>query len=206
VGERELHLGHGELHRIDALQVLGGNGGSADDLNGTGPGPVPTGHFIVQLRNGPGQGDISEFAVHVVRPGAGRVTEPDAVVLHDASVLFLNFHAVENFTGRLLHFAELMHVVPELRLGYHRVGSEDDHPVRLGVRVVVSGGLAAHHLIAVHNSSNSHSVNDKINKISQLDKVLMPTFDCSWNRFSKKQTKALSVPVLASNRTLFAQS
>lgn len=42
---------------------------------------------LTHLVHGASQGEVPVLAVHVVRAGAGVITEPDAVVLDDASVL-----------------------------------------------------------------------------------------------------------------------
>lgn len=157
VWEWELNTGLGELHRVGTLQVLGCNGGSSDDLDGTRTATVTTGHFIVQLRDCAGQGDVTKFTVHIVCARPGLVPQPDAVVLNDTVVLLHDFYNIQNFTRRLLHLSELMHVIPELRLGDHSVRCEDDHPVRLGVGMVLGGGFAADHLEMFHDARNCHS-------------------------------------------------
>jgi hypothetical protein len=156
VRQGELDLGLGELCGVDAEEVLGGDLCRADDLYGAGAGTVSASHFVVELRDGAGELDIPELAVHVVRSRAGRVTQPNAVVLDDAAVLLHELDAVQDFTRRLLHLAELVHVVPEFRLGDRRVGGKDDHAVGLGVGVFLVGGVAADHLVLAHQSSNSH--------------------------------------------------
>lgn len=85
-----------------------------------------------------------------------RVTQPDAVVLHCSAVLFDKLNAVQNFTSGLLHFAELVHVVPEFGLGNNCVGCEDDHAIGFRVGVVVSRSLAADDLELFHYTSDSH--------------------------------------------------
>ena len=154
--EWELDIGLGELHGVGTPEVLGGHDSRANDLDGTGASTVSAGHFIVQLAYGAGQFHISEFTVHVVSSRSRRVTQPDPVVLDSPRVLFDNFYAVQDFTCRLFHLTKLVHVVPELGLGDDRVWSKDDHSVCLWIGVILSGGLAAHHLILAHKSSNRH--------------------------------------------------
>ena len=156
MGEGELDVALGELHAVGAAEVLGAEGGGADDLDRSGTATVTAGHLVVQLGDGTGEGEVTELAVHVVGAGAGVVTEPDAVVLDDARVLLGDLGAVEDLTGGLLHLAELVEVVPELGLGDDRVGGEDDHPVSLGVGVIVGGHVPADDLVLTHLSRDGH--------------------------------------------------
>lgn len=96
------------------------------------------------------------------------ITNPDAVVFDNSVVLFHNLNDIQDFTSGFLHFTELMHVIPELGLGNHRVGGEDNHPVSLRVRLVFRGGLAANHLVVLHNTGDSHSEGFSREKISQM--------------------------------------
>ena len=156
MGEGELDVALGELHAVGASEVLGAENGGPDDLDGSGTAAVTAGHLVVQLGDGTGEGEVTELAVHVVGAGAGVVTEPDAVVLDDAGVLLGDLGAVEDLTGGLLHLAELVEVVPKLGLGDDRVGGEEDHPVSLGVRVIVGGHVPADDLVLTHLSRDGH--------------------------------------------------
>lgn len=158
VGKWELNIGLSELHAVDTLQVLGSNCGCADNLDGSWTGAVATGHFVVKLGDGSGQGNISEFTVHIVSTRSGRISQPDTVVLDDSVVLFDDLYAVQDFTGGLLHLSELVHVIPELGLGNHSVWCEDDHAVSLRVWDIIGGSLSAHNLKLLHNSGDSHSI------------------------------------------------
>jgi hypothetical protein len=159
VGKWELHLGLGKLQSIGTLQVRSGDCACSDNLDGSRASAVTTGHFIIQLRDCSGQGNISEFAVHIVGTRTRRVTKPDTVVLDNSVILFNNLHTVQDFTSGLLHLSELMHVIPELGLGDDRVGGKDDHPVSFWVWDVTGRGLAAHNLKLLHFSTDSHSDN-----------------------------------------------
>ena len=152
MSQGELDLGGSVLHGVGALQVGGLDHGRSDDLNGTGARAVSTGHFIVQLAHRTGQSHVSELAVHVVSTRPGIVTQPDAVVLDDPAVLFHKLNAVHDLTGGLLHFSELVQVVPELGLGNHWVGREHNHSVRFRIRVLFRGGVATHNLVLAHKS------------------------------------------------------
>ena len=66
VWEWELDTGLSELHGVGTLQVFGCDGGSSDDLDGARAATVTSGHFIVQLRDGSCQGNVTDFTVHVV--------------------------------------------------------------------------------------------------------------------------------------------
>ena len=145
--QRKFDFGFGKLHGVGSLQVFGGDRRCADDLDGTRAGTVSTGHFVVKLRDSPGQRNISELTVHVVRARARRVAKPDTVVVDNASIFFFDLDAIQDFTRCLLHLAELVHVIPELGLCNHRIRCEDDHSVRFGIGVVLGGGFSAHHLV-----------------------------------------------------------
>eukprot|EP00977_Amphora_coffeiformis_P015419 scaffold4510_cov183-Amphora_coffeaeformis.AAC.104 len=54
-----------------------------------------------------------------------------------------------------------MQVVPELGLGNHRVGCENNHSVRFRVGVLFRGGMATHNLVLAHKSCNSHPMQSK---------------------------------------------
>eukprot|EP00956_Cyclotella_meneghiniana_P041852 scaffold242241_cov17-Cyclotella_meneghiniana.AAC.1 len=77
MGQRELNLGLSKLHPIRPLQILGIHHGRTNDLNGTGTSTMPPRHFIVQLRNSPGQLQIAVFAIHVMSSGPAIVPEPN---------------------------------------------------------------------------------------------------------------------------------
>jgi len=113
---------------------------------------MPAGHFVVQLRNGASQRNVPELPVHVVRPRPTRIAQPDAVIFDDPPVLFYDFHAVQDLAGRFLHLAELVHVVPEFRFRNDGIRREDDHPVRLRIRMFLGRRLTADHLILSHHT------------------------------------------------------
>ena len=141
------------MHAIGASQVGVVDRGGANDLDGPGAGAVPSGHFVVELRDGARQFHVSELAVHVVRARARRITQPNAVILDRAHVLFEELDAIEDFARRLFHLAKLVHVIPELGFSNDLVGSEDDHSVSFGVGMILCGGLATDHLETTQLSS-----------------------------------------------------
>ena len=146
VRQRELGIRIGKLHSVNTLQVGRFDLAGADNLDGSRPGAVPSSHLVVQLRHGAGELDVPEFAVHVVGTATGGVPEPDAVVLDSASVLLNQLHNVNDFSSRLLHLAELVHVVPELGPGDNGARGKDDHSVGLRVGDLLGRGLAANDL------------------------------------------------------------
>ena len=156
MGQGELDVGLRELHPVGPLQILGPHHGRPNDLNGSGPRAMPPGHLVVQLRNGAGELQIPEFAIHVVRAGPRVVPQPDAVVLDGPRVLLGELDAIEDLSGGFLHFAELTHEVPEFGFGHGGVGGEDDHAVGFGVGIFGGAGFAAHHLILTHFSGDRH--------------------------------------------------
>ena len=94
VGKRELDLGLGELHTIHTPQILGSDSGCSNDLDGSRASTMTTGHFVVQLRDGTCQGDISVFSVHIVCTRSRVITEPDTIVLDNSVVLLHNLYTV----------------------------------------------------------------------------------------------------------------
>jgi len=173
VWQGELDLGLGKLHGVFALEVLRCDRGRSNDLDGARSCAVTARHFVVELADGTRQSGVSEFTVHVVGSTAAVVAQPNAVILDDARVLLHDLDTVQDFTRSLLHFAELVHVVPELGLGNDRVRCKDDHSVSFRVRVIFRGSLAADHLILTHNSTDSHSCVGKygIAAVSENDGV-----------------------------------
>ena len=155
-GEFDLRIG--ELHPVDTSEVGRLDDIGSNDLNRSRTGTMTTGHFIIQLGHGTRQGNISEFAIHVVSATSRVVPEPDPIVFDNARVLFYQLNTVQNFTSCLLHLTKLMHIIPEFRFGNDWVGCEDKHPVRLRIGVVFRRGLAADHLILFHDTRNRHSV------------------------------------------------
>jgi len=156
VRKGELNILLGKLHAVGPLQVGSLDSGCPDDLNGPWACAVAPSHLVVQLRDGAGESEVTELAVHVVRARAGRVTEPDAIVLHSAGVLLMKFDTVKDLASGLLHLAELVEVVPELRLSDDRVRGEDDHAVGLWVGVLLGSTVAAHHLVLAHFPRYGH--------------------------------------------------
>ena len=61
-------------------------------------GSVVSGHFHVELTDGPVQGDVSELLVNVVGVVSGLVLEGNSVSLHEVRVLFEDLGFI-NFTS-----------------------------------------------------------------------------------------------------------
>lgn len=84
---------------------------------------------------------------------------------------------VENFTGRLLHLPHLMHEIPELRGTGHLVRREHLHAVHRRVRLLLSGGLAAYHLVLAHRNhllqmiQEEQSGNTKRTSVDSLERL-----------------------------------
>lgn len=57
---------------------------------------------------------------------------------------------VKNLAGGLLHLSDLMHEIPETRLGVDLVGSKDLHAVCRRIRIGIGGSLAADDLVETH--------------------------------------------------------
>mmetsp|Transcript_9688 Transcript_9688/g.12000 ORF Transcript_9688/g.12000 Transcript_9688/m.12000 type:complete len:241 (-) Transcript_9688:140-862(-) len=148
MSQRKLHPLLRKLHRIRPLQIPWLDLRRPNNLNTPRPRPVPTGHFVIKLRNRTSQGNVPELPVHIMRTGATRVTQPNAVVFNDFGALFAEFNAVEDFTRGFLHFAELVHKVPELRFGNDGIGGEDDHAVGFRVGIFGGRGFSADYLVA----------------------------------------------------------
>jgi len=102
-----------KLHPIRPLQLTRRKSTRPNNLNRPRPRTMPSRHLIIQLTHRPGKSQIPVLAVHIMRTRPRRITEPNAVVFDDAGVLFGDFDTVEDFSGGLLHFTELMHVVPK---------------------------------------------------------------------------------------------
>ena len=94
---------------------------------------------LTHLRYSASEGRVSVFLVHVDWVSSGEISEDDAVVLDDAGVLLVDLLHGDDLTLDLSHLVLSLHVVPELRLGQHWVGSENPHSVESGVRVLLGG-------------------------------------------------------------------
>lgn len=87
MGEGELQVLVVELHHVDSLAVLVGDGGSADNLDRASTGTVATGHVVVKSVNSTVQSNISVLAVHIMGTGSRVVLNPHTVVLHVGGLL-----------------------------------------------------------------------------------------------------------------------
>mmetsp|Transcript_8627 Transcript_8627/g.18937 ORF Transcript_8627/g.18937 Transcript_8627/m.18937 type:complete len:204 (+) Transcript_8627:99-710(+) len=148
--DRELQLRVVHLLDVVAPARGGRDRRGVDDLDGARVGTVAAGHLGVELADGAVDGDVAVLLVHVVRVGAGLVAQPDAVVLHLVRALVEELVDGEQLAAALLGLVELLHEVPEARLGQDLVLGEEAHPVDLGHRVLGRRGRAAHNLVLVH--------------------------------------------------------
>ena len=127
---------------VDRADLVLGDLGGADDLDGTVTGAVARSHVGVQLLDSGSEGGVTELLVHVVDAGAGDVSQPDAVGLDNTAVFLEDLVNGQDLTSGLLQLVKTGHEVPEAGLGRDLVGGEDLHAedVRLGVLL---GGLLA---------------------------------------------------------------
>lgn len=126
VREGELDFGVHELESGCSLAVvLSGDGGGADDLDGSAAGSVATSHVVVEGVNSRVEVGVSVFSVHIVGAASGVVLDPNAKVLNIARVLLGDFVAVKDLTSGLLHLVHLVKEVPEAGLGHNLVLGEN---------------------------------------------------------------------------------
>ena len=92
---------------------------------------------LTHLRDCAGEGGVSVFLVHVDCFSSGQVSEDDAVVLDDTSVLLIDFLHRDDLALDLSDFVLSLHVVPELGLSKHGVFCENSHSVESGVRILL---------------------------------------------------------------------
>ena len=92
---------------------------------------------LTHLGNSSSKGGVSEFLVHVDCFSSGQVSEDDAVVLDDTSVLLVDFLHRDDLALDLSDFVLSLHVVPELRLSKDWVLAEHSHSVESRVRVLL---------------------------------------------------------------------
>ena len=91
-----------------------------------------SGHFSMELTDGSIEGDISVFLVHVDCFSSGQVSEDDAVVLDDTSVLLVDFLHRDDLALDLSDFVLSLHVVPILGASQHCIASKHSHSVERG--------------------------------------------------------------------------
>ena len=108
---------------------------------------------LTHLRYSASEGGVSVFLVHVDWVSSGEISENYAVVLDDASVLLVDLLDRDDLTLDLSHLVLSLHVVPELGLSEHWVGSENPHSVESGARVLLGGKASA------NDEELSHLVN-----------------------------------------------
>lgn len=124
---------------VGAAEVLGGDDGGADDLDGLSAGGVTAGHFVVHLAHGTAEGGGTVLLVHVDGDGSGEVPENDAVVLDAVGVLLKDLTGVDDFALNLSNLVLSLHVVPELGTSKNGVTSKDAHSVELGLGGLLTG-------------------------------------------------------------------
>ena len=69
-------------------------------MDGPEAGTVPCGHVLVERPDGISTAELTEFLVHVVRPRAGVVAQPDAEVLDFKRFLFMDLQHVNKSQGQ----------------------------------------------------------------------------------------------------------
>ncbi len=124
--------------------------GSLDDLDVASHSSVSTGHVVVHLPDGTGQGDISVLLVHVVSSASASVAQPDSEILNLSGGLLENLSNIEDLTPSSLGLSKRLHVVPELGLGDDGVPGEDLHSEDLGARILRGGSSTTNQLVEVH--------------------------------------------------------
>lgn len=82
VGQSELEVLVGVHDVLVSLQILIGNNGSSDDLNGTITSTVSSSHLLIALLDSTQKSHITVLLVHVVGSRARIVTQPDSIVSH----------------------------------------------------------------------------------------------------------------------------
>jgi len=92
---------------------------------------------LTHLGNSSSKSGVSVFLVHVDCFSSGQVSEYDAVILDNASMLLVDLLNGHDFTLDLSDFVLSLHVVPELGLSKDWVLGEDSHSVEGGVRVLL---------------------------------------------------------------------
>ena len=105
-----------------------------------------SGHSVEDARHGAGQVGVTDFFARVDGSGACVPPELHVEVLDDGRALLLHFAHSEHLSVGALHLVVLTHELPELRLGHNVVGREAVVAEELGLRLVLSGLLAAHDL------------------------------------------------------------
>jgi hypothetical protein len=98
---------------------------------------------LTQLGNSASKSSVSEFLVHVDCFSSGQVSENDAIVLDNASVLFVNLLNRDDLALDLSDFVLSLHVVPELRLSKDWVLGENSHSVESRIRVLITWKTSA---------------------------------------------------------------
>ena len=116
-------------------------------VNGPETGTMSGRHILVESFDGIGTAHLTVLLVHVVRAGAGIVTDPDTEVLNLERSLLVDDVQRHNLAVGLLHFSQLHEEVPEAGLGDHGVGCEDTHAVQFGGRVGIRWQVAPDDLV-----------------------------------------------------------
>ena len=153
LNDRESDFGVSELDGFGSSDIRGllENGGS-NDVDGAWVGSVVSAHFLVKLRNGSVQGDVSELLVHVMESGSGLHAQHDSVGFHVSGVLLVDVVDSENLSVGSLQFVQSSHLKPETGLGDDLILSENSHRKDLGLRLLFGGQSSAENqkLLNIH--------------------------------------------------------
>lgn len=149
VGKGELELGSKELLDVRATDVLDGNLGHTDDLEGPEADTVAGSHVLVAGSDGVAPGHLTVLLVHVVGTGAGVVPEPDTVVLDGLGAGLGDLVEGDDLTSGLLDLLHLPKEVPEAGLGNNLIRSKEAHAEKARLGLLLGGKLAANDLVLV---------------------------------------------------------
>lgn len=145
--QRETNLAVVELLDVRTTALAGGNSFDLNDLDSVRASTMTSAHIPVALRDGITNGQITVFAVHVVRTRTRIVTQPDAKVLDLGRRTLVDLLDVDDFAGGLLELLQLTQEVPETRLGDNAIGRKDSHLVERSGGLLLCRQLAADHLV-----------------------------------------------------------
>jgi len=119
-------------------------------LDGAEAGAVAGGHVLVEGLHGLHPAHLPVLFVHVVRPTARVVADPDAKVLDFQGLALVDGVEGDDLAGALLDLAQLGEEVPEARLCHGRVLGKQPHAVQFGGGVGGGGQLAPNDGVFLH--------------------------------------------------------
>lgn len=109
--------------------------------------PVHGRHAVVKLFDRLGARECADLLVHIVRPAARVVPEPNTKVFNPHGTLLLDLLDKKNLAVRALDLAQAAKEIPEARFRYELVGREDGHLVQLGYRHLLRWQLPPDYLV-----------------------------------------------------------